>query len=170
MLPQTTPTLKTGLHGIDVGKSMNKHITRQQIITEALSWVGTPYQHQCSTKYAGCDCLGLVRGVWRTLYGFEPAPLPPYSPDWAEVGGAETLRDAAAHYLDPIPLDQAKPGDVILFRMRADVPAKHMAILLDEDLIVHAYWGCAVTKSFLAPYWVRRRVAAYAFPHLSPTS
>ena len=40
-------------------------ISRRAILTEARDWIGTPYQHQASLKGAGCDCLGLVRGVWR---------------------------------------------------------------------------------------------------------
>jgi len=145
---------------------MQENVSRQSIIGEALSWIGTPYQHQCSTKNAGCDCLGLVRGIWRKLYGAEPVTLPPYTPDWAERGDTETLRDGADQYLDRVDLTTARPGDVLLFRMQAGVPAKHMAVLVEADLIVHAYWGRAVTRSFLAPYWVRRRAYAYSFPNL----
>ncbi len=116
---------------------------------------------------AGCDCLGLVRGVWRALYGAEPAPLPPYTPDWAEKSGEETLKNAADLYLKPIPIDHARAGDVLLFRMQMGAPAKHMAIVLDDKLIIHAYWGRSVTRSFLAPYWLRRRAYAYEFPNVS---
>ncbi|MBN9249774.1 MAG: hypothetical protein J0I86_04210, partial [Mesorhizobium sp.] len=42
-----------------------------EIVAEALSWLGTPYRHQASSKGVGCDCLGLIRGVWRSLYGNE---------------------------------------------------------------------------------------------------
>ncbi len=28
-------------------------------------WLGTPYRHQGRRKGVGCDCLGLVLGVWR---------------------------------------------------------------------------------------------------------
>src|SRR5690606_4769974 len=42
------------------------------IVAEALEWVGTPYRHQASLKGVACDCLGLVRGVWRSIYGLEP--------------------------------------------------------------------------------------------------
>jgi cell wall-associated NlpC family hydrolase len=35
------------------------------VIAEAMTWLGTPYRHQGSRKGVGCDCLGLVRGVWR---------------------------------------------------------------------------------------------------------
>ena len=65
-------------------------MTREErIVAEARSWVGTPYQHQCSTKGAGTDCLGLVRGVWRAMLGPEPEVVPPYTADWAEPGGTD---------------------------------------------------------------------------------
>src|SRR5690242_12458263 len=46
--------------------------TRTRIIAEARAFIGTPYRHQASLKGVGCDCLGLVRGVWRAVYGDEP--------------------------------------------------------------------------------------------------
>ncbi len=66
-------------------------VTRAAIVAEAWSWIGTPYRHQASLKGVGCDCLGLIRGVWRALYGPEPEALIAYTPDWAEAQGAETL-------------------------------------------------------------------------------
>ncbi|MFL5163197.1 MAG: peptidase P60, partial [Microvirga sp.] len=42
------------------------------ILAEARSWIGTPYRHQASLKGIGCDCLGLLRGVWRGVMGREP--------------------------------------------------------------------------------------------------
>ncbi|MFY8139958.1 MAG: peptidase P60, partial [Caulobacter sp.] len=59
---------------------------RARIVAAARGWLGTPYRHQASVKGVGCDCLGLVRGVWRELYGQEPETAPPYRPDWAETG------------------------------------------------------------------------------------
>ncbi|MBL4854841.1 MAG: C40 family peptidase [Robiginitomaculum sp.] len=149
-------------------KTISRHdVSRRAIIDETLSWVGTPYQHQCSTKHAGCDCLGLVRGIWRKLYGSEPAKMPPYTPDWAEIGEGEILKSACDHHLDPISLQDARPADILLFRMQAGVQAKHMAVLVEPDLIVHAYWGRSVTRSFLAPFWQSRCAYAYSFPNLS---
>lgn len=142
-------------------------VTRAQILAEAQSWLDTPYLHQASAKHAGCDCLGLIRGVWRTFYGAEPLVLPPYTPDWAERSGRETLLEAAQSCLLQIPIDQARPGDVLLFRMEPNSPAKHCAILSAPDRILHAYWGRAVTESFLIPYWLRRRAYAFSFPSLS---
>ena len=58
------------------------------LVAEARSWIGTPYRHQASLKGVGCDCLGLLRGVWRALIGPEPEEAPPYAPDWAEASAA----------------------------------------------------------------------------------
>jgi len=33
------------------------------VVAEARRWIGTPYVHQASSFQAGCDCLGLIRGV-----------------------------------------------------------------------------------------------------------
>ncbi|KQW82216.1 NlpC/P60 family protein [Brevundimonas sp. Root1279] len=137
----------------------------------ARSWLGTPYRHQASLKAGGADCLGLVRGVWRELVGVEPETMPPYRPDWAEVGGEETLLLAARRWLREIPLERAQPGDVLLFRMAPGAPAKHCAILSEgalagggEPRMIHAYWGRAVVESWMGTWWRRRLTAAFAWP------
>ncbi|MBP0574566.1 hypothetical protein J8J27_28055, partial [Mycobacterium tuberculosis] len=87
----------------------------------------------------GADCLGLVRGVWREVVGPEPEATPAYGKGWAEAGGGEALAAALAHHLLPIPLAEATPGAVVLFRFRGDLPAKHAGILATEATFVHAY-------------------------------
>ncbi|MDF1729794.1 MAG: peptidase, partial [Sulfitobacter sp.] len=62
-----------------------------QAVGIARAWIGTPYIHQASRQGAGCDCLGLLRGLWRELYGSEPEAVPAYSRDWSEPQGAELL-------------------------------------------------------------------------------
>lgn len=139
-------------------------MTREEIVREARSWLGTPYCHQASLKGAGCDCLGLVRGVWRALLGAEPEALPSYTPDWAEALGEETLLEAARRHLHEVPVGVAGPGDVLIFRMGMGVPAKHCGIVGAPGVLVHAYWGRAVTETRLTPWWQRRAMAAFAFP------
>ena len=51
--------------------------TRDEIVAHARAWIGTPYHHQASRIGVGTDCLGLVRGVCRELYGREPRRCPP---------------------------------------------------------------------------------------------
>lgn len=132
----------------------------------ARSWIGTPYVHQASKQGAGCDCLGLLRGVWRALYGREPAPIPPYSPDWSEAGGREDLMAAADRWLVRKALDDPAPGDVLLFRMRAGAVAKHLGIAAEigaQASFIHAYSGHGVLESPLSEPWARKIVARYHF-------
>ena len=139
-------------------------ITRQQIAAEARAWLATPYRHQASLKGVGCDCLGLVRGVWRAVIGEEPERAPPYAPDWAEAAAGEPLADAAARHLVAIDRDAFGEGDVLLFRWRANLPAKHAAIVTAPALMVHAHDGAAVAEVALAPWWRRRIAYAFRFP------
>ena len=139
---------------------------RQRIVDAAMQWRGTPYCHQASQKGAGCDCLGLVRGVWREVFGEEPETPPPYTPDWAEMMGEETLLTAARNYLVEIPVSNAVAGDVLLFRMGLGTPAKHAAIVTGPDSIIHAYWGKQVCETRLVPWWRRRIAGAFSFPNV----
>jgi NlpC/P60 family putative phage cell wall peptidase len=139
-------------------------LTRTIIADEARAWIGTPYRHQASLRGVGCDCLGLVRGVWRELLGAEPELPPAYSADWAEASGEETLALAAARHLIPAAQDRLQPGDVLLFRWRANLPAKHAAILVSSDRMVHAHDGHAVSEVYFAPWWRRRLAFAFSFP------
>ena len=51
----------------------------QAVVARTRAWIGTPYRHQASLIGIGCDCLGLVRGVWREVLGPEPEAAPPYA-------------------------------------------------------------------------------------------
>ncbi|HEX5007860.1 MAG TPA: NlpC/P60 family protein, partial [Hyphomonadaceae bacterium] len=113
---------------------------------------------------AGTDCLGLVRGVWRSVVGDEPERTPPYTPDWAEMVGEETLLAASRRHLVETAIGAAREGDVLLFRMAMGSPAKHAAIVSGSDRIIHAYWGRGVCETRLVPWWARRIAAAFQFP------
>lgn len=134
-----------------------------RVIVEARSWIGTPYRHQASLKGIGCDCLGLLRGIWRDVMGAEPELPPPYSPDWAEAG-ADTLVAAARRHLIAIDVAAFEPGDVLLFRWRDNLPAKHCAIATSADTMVHAHDGASVAEVAFAPWWRRHLAYAFRFP------
>lgn len=134
------------------------------IVAEALEWVGTPYRHQASLKGTACDCLGLIRGIWRSLYGPEPEETGIYSRDWAETSGEERLLDAAGRHFRTCATDDLASGRMILFRWRPNIPAKHAGILIDSSAFIHAYEGNAVMISALVPQWRRRIAGVFAFP------
>jgi NlpC/P60 family putative phage cell wall peptidase len=139
-------------------------IDRDCIVAEARAWIGTPYRHQASLKGIGCDCLGLVRGVWRALYGTEPEATPAYAPDWAEATGTEALAAAARRHMTEIDPRRFAAGDLLLFRWRNGFPAKHAAIATAADLMVHAHDGAAVAEVAIAPWWRRRLAYGFRFP------
>jgi NlpC/P60 family putative phage cell wall peptidase len=134
------------------------------IITAARGWIGTPYAHQASVKGVGCDCLGLIRGVWRDVIGKEPEAMPAYSPDWAEAGGKETMAEAASRHMKPITLKDMQPGDLLLFRWRRHLPAKHAGLLTSAESFIHAQDGACVCEAPLSPWWRRRIAYVFRFP------
>jgi NlpC/P60 family putative phage cell wall peptidase len=138
-----------------------------RILAIAEGWIGTPYRHQASLRGVGCDCLGLVRGIWRELYGREPEQAGPYQPDWAEVAGAERLLDAALRHFGPaLPNGEGRPGDVLLFRWREGSAARHLGILAPSGRFIHAYERGAVIASPLASAWARRIAFTFRFPEI----
>ena len=135
-------------------------------VSIARHWLGTPYRHQASALGAGCDCLGLIRGVWRGLYGAEPETPPPYSLDWSEPQGDERLWAAALRHLTPA-RDPAN-GDVLLFRMRDVGVAKHLGLAATGPhgpTFIHAMSGRGVVESALTDPWARRIVARFTWPN-----
>lgn len=138
-------------------------VRRDIIVASARGWIGTPYRHQASLRHVGCDCLGLVRGVWREVIGEEPEAAPPYTPDWAETLGLETLLDAAGRHFVSTPVDAFRPGDVLAFRFRDHLPAKHLGIATSATHMAHAHSGACVAEVAIAP-WRKRLAAVFTFP------
>lgn len=139
-------------------------IDADDIVAAARGWIGTPYRHQASMKSAGADCLGLLRGVWRELAGSEPEAVPPYSEDWAEATGEETLFNALARHFGRIDPREIAPGDVALFRMAPRGPAKHCGIVAEKSgamTLIHARQNKRVSEEPFSPLW--RRKLAFAF-------
>ena len=146
---------------MSVGKA---NIMPARIVKAARSWLGTPYHDQDSVKGVGCDCLGLLRGVWREVIGPEPMPVPPYSRDWGEAGPVEVLAEAARAAMVEIDVADARTGDVVLFRMRQGAIAKHAGILSSRRRFIHAYERTGVIEEPLTEAWERRITFAFRFP------
>ena len=137
---------------------------RERIVASARRWIGTPYRHQASLIGVGCDCLGLVRGVWRDVIGPEPERAPAYTSDWAEATRREPLLEAGQRWFEPVDIGAFQAGDVLVFRWREGVAAKHLGIATSPVAMAHAHEGACVCEVTIAPAWRRRIVAAFAFP------
>lgn len=138
----------------------------QAFVDAARGWIGTPYLHQAAQKGVGCDCLGLIRGIWREVLGAEPEPVPPYTADWSEPQGQERLWAAAMRHMTVSTGQEIVVGEVLLFRMRDGGVAKHLGLLSRAGpfpFFIHAYTGHGVVESPLSRPWHRRVVARFKF-------
>jgi NlpC/P60 family putative phage cell wall peptidase len=136
---------------------------REAILAEAVRWIGTPYCHQASRRGVGADCLGLIVGIWNAL-ATTPLDLPRQDQrSWAQHADGEPLLDGLRQFLNEKPAATAEPGNVLALRWRSHWPASHLAVLMDDGTIVHAYEGGRVVRSNLAP-WASHVAACFAFP------
>lgn len=145
----------------------NMRLIDHVIVERTESWVGTPYRHQGFKKHVGCDCLGLIRGIWSEIYGHEPEKPEPYALNWAESTQDERMFEAAQRHCGPeLSLNQLHPGCLILFRWQLSASMKHAGILTGPHQFIHAYDRSGVTQSTLVPSWRRRIAAVFEFPEL----
>ena len=135
-----------------------------KVLRIAEQWLGTPYRYGASRLQVGCDCLGLIRGIWREIYGAEPEASGSYSRDWAELTKGEPLIDAARRHMRLKPFSDVQAGDMLIFRWRDGVAAKHLGIMAQDNRFIHAYEGNSVMCSALVPQWRQRIAAVFAFP------
>lgn len=134
---------------------------RQRIVAEASGWIGTPYRHQGSRRGVTCDCLGLVRGVWRAVIGAEPEAIPHYGTGDVDDDG---LLAALTRHCRQAEGAHGLPGQIIVFRWKRDLPARHLAIAVSPAEFVHAYERSGVLMTRLVPAWERRIAARFDFP------
>jgi NlpC/P60 family putative phage cell wall peptidase len=132
-------------------------------IEAARRWIGTPYHHQGALRGVGCDCLGLLRGVWRDLYDADAEDPGAYDASRFRSGGRETLLEAAHRHLIAKASLDISPGDVLLFRLHPMRPVQHCGIAVDQTTMIHAHDGACVCEVGLAP-WLRRLAFVFTFP------
>jgi cell wall-associated NlpC family hydrolase len=93
----------------------------QDILSKAVSLLGTPYRWGGTSPDRGFDCSGLVGYVFRTALGMD---LPRVSQDQAKTG--ELISDRAA----------LVAGDLVFFGRRGRVD--HVGIYVGEGRFLHA--------------------------------
>lgn len=139
-------------------------VRRDDVVRIAHGWIGTPYHHQASCRGVGADCLGVVRGIYRSLYGSDATAVPAYSADLGEAAGEETLLDAARRNLRERMLSNPQPGDVLVFRMVRGAIAKHTGVLTSPTTLLHGMERVGVVEVRFAGWWRRRLVGVFSFP------
>lgn len=135
-----------------------KHLINK-LITEARTYLGSPWKHQGRNK-KGVDCVGFL------LLSFRYIDI-----HINEIKGYSRTPDGIAlkKIMDEQPnlhkVDTIEVGDILLFRIRRH--PQHVALVTESATadfgMIHAYNGGAreVVEHDLADYWKQKIVAIY---------
>lgn len=136
-------------------------ISRAQVVTTAREWIGTRFHHQASVKGAGCDCIGLIRGVARELGLVDPFETGEASKyfGYGRTPDPTLLLEACDAYMDPGTGDL---GDVLV--MRFEKEPQHFAFVscLSPRRMIHAYAQARkVAENGIDQLWQSRILRVY---------
>jgi NlpC/P60 family putative phage cell wall peptidase len=139
---------------------------RAAVVTEAESWIGTPFHHAARIKGAGIDCLMLLAEIYERA-GVAPHIDPPfYVPDWHLHRDAERYLEGLTRYASEIPGPPQRtgplPGDIALFRFGRTF--SHGAIVTDWPRVIHAYWSIGVVHGDATRYPLAGRPVKFFSP------
>jgi cell wall-associated NlpC family hydrolase len=140
---------------------------RAAIISEAESWIGTPFHHAARVKGAGVDCLMLLAEVYERAGVVGHVEPGFYVPDWHLHRDAERYMEGLLGYAreiagppdGPAPL----PGDVGLFRFGRAFA--HGVIVVAWPHVIHALWSSRmVVRGDATQYPLAGRPAKFFSP------
>jgi cell wall-associated NlpC family hydrolase len=113
---------------------------RDKIVTEAKSWIGTPYRGWSRVRGVGVDCGQLLAGVYVNA-GFLPADieLPKYySLSVAQHKESTEYIDLVSKHMREIPEAEALPGDTVVYKL--GLAFAHAAIVVEwPNFVIHAF-------------------------------
>jgi len=105
----------------------------------AIEWAEAkvPYQHRGLSRN-GCDCFGLLVGIWREMGYFKKYVLKYYPPDWnLHAGAGNQVIEELSLYGVQVKKNEIKRGDIaILFFGKC--PAHCGIIVSDKLMMVHS--------------------------------
>ena len=134
-------------------------ITREQLVTEALTWVGTPFHHMARVKGVGADCVGVILGAaWAV--GLEVWDVKRY----ARVPANGQFEAAVDAQTEAVELADVLPGDLMKFTWTTEPQHIAMVVSINPVRILHAYaqvGSCIVTD--FDPMWQARFSGARRF-------
>ena len=113
--------------------------TRDAVVREARTWIGTPYHHRAAVKGAGVDCARLLIEVYAAAGVFEGFDPGDYPPDWFLHRDEERYVETILRFADEFdPHDQPiLPADVVVWKFGRTF--SHGGIVTAWPTIVHAF-------------------------------
>ena len=135
-------------------------ITPDEILSEARSWIGTPFKHQCRTKGVASDCIGLLYGVAENL-GLAPDEIPKDYIGYRPFPDNKKLETNLRFYMKPVRMSQIQPGDVLMMSFTGD--PQHVAFYTGSTIIHALSTVGKCTEHSLSKKWRSRICGAFRF-------
>ena len=132
-----------------------------EVAEAARELLGTRYQLGYSKPGVGCDCIGVIEHVWRTVRPDVPPLREPVIDDYYNDPRDLLLTGARQHLQE---LDRPEVGAVLVFRIRATPGCSHIGICSEMEngqphRLIHAHDGRMIRKvveTTLGALWLPR--------------
>jgi len=141
-------------------------ISRQQVIEQARTWLGTPYHHQGRIKGIGVDCIGFIIGALMEV-GISNLDRQ----EFQEYGRCPPRGKGMLKYFDELTISVGynyKPADLLVFWINDTTKRpQHIAMATDYGIIhTHSSVG-KVVENVLDEAWLAKFICAYQVPGVS---
>lgn len=153
--------------GANAGFISPVQVTREQLIAEARTWIGTPFHHQGRVRRVGVDCIGLIVQPARDL-GIAVTDEIGYS----DQPNAEHTLECLRRSFVQVPVGRMLDGDVYYIWFGVPSQPHHFGFKTDVG-ILHAYNDMSrggkrirmgrATETRLPVDWARRIHSAWRF-------
>lgn len=117
---------------------------RAEVVSQAISWLGTPYHHHGRVKGVGVDCAQLLAAVYGAAGVVADLELGSYPREWHLHRDEEAFL-AWLQRLGARRVELPAVGDVAVYRYGRCF--SHGAIVATPDLRVHSYIGRGVVMN-----------------------
>ena len=103
---------------------------RSAIVTEAKTWIKTPYAGHSHVKGCGADCGQLLYGIFRNVGLLPEVELPKdYSLQVAQHRASTEYIDFVDQFFRPIEEAEALPGDLVVYKL--GLAYAHAAVIVE---------------------------------------
>ena len=109
-------------------------MTRANVVSEAMTWLRTPYHHRARVKGAGVDCAQILIAVYAAVGLIDEFDTGDYPPDWMMHRSEERYLSFVLDRAEPVA--EPLPGDVALYKVGRCFA--HAGIVVEWPTIIHA--------------------------------
>lgn len=108
---------------------------RDLVITEARTWIGTPYHHEARVKGAGADCGQFPLAAYEAAGIIPHVDVPHYPPDFALHSDDPWYERIIRQFATEV--EQPEPADFAIWQWGKTY--SHGAIVVSWPVIIHAW-------------------------------